>query len=279
MHYQDDPMKYESAIGEIENIRLLPDLETLSILKRYYAQLCLMKNRFPMEKGDTINVAFSWMDKNSDTSNAVVFEDINYELACIMYNIGAVHAAIAANETRTDLDSIKNAFTHFQCAAYPFEQIRDSMNAVKYSAVDFDPSILTFYITILLAQAQECLLEKSIIDHRKNTVIAKLAIHLRDVYMQCHKKTFSVVISARMLQEWLRTCTVKSEMYGAIAMLHLGLQAEEDNKMAIMFLIYQLVYIIVFRQRNAKKENDFIYHDRMPKSEELAVIEVQIYWC
>ncbi|VDN85899.1 unnamed protein product [Brugia pahangi] len=155
LHYQDDPIKYESAIGEIENMRsklsrLLPDLETLSILKRYYAQLCLMKNRFPMEKGDTINVAFSWMDKNSDASNAVVFEDINYELACIMYNIGAVHAAIAANETRTNLDSIKNAFTHFQCAAYPFEQIRDSMNAVKYSAVDFDPSILTFYITILL---------------------------------------------------------------------------------------------------------------------------------
>lgn len=308
LHYQDDPMKYESAIGEIENMRsklsrLLPDLETLSILKRYYAQLCLMKNRFPMEKGDTINVAFSWMDKNSDTSNAVVFEDINYELACIMYNIGAVHAAIAANETRTDLDSIKNAFTHFQCAAYPFEQIRDSMNAVKYSAVDFDPSILTFYITILLAQAQECLLEKSIIDHRKNTVIAKLAIHLRDVYMQCREHFdftgLNDVLSSRC-KEWLRTCTVKSEMYGAIAMLHLGLQAEEDNKMGfrVSYFDFALEHVtaamkqvekdkreslkeaviflndvILGKQRNAKKENDFIYHDRMPKSEELAVIE------
>uniref|UniRef100_A0A0R3RIE6 BRO1 domain-containing protein n=1 Tax=Elaeophora elaphi TaxID=1147741 RepID=A0A0R3RIE6_9BILA len=301
-------MKYDSAIGEIENMRskmsrLLPDSETLSTLKRYYAQLCLMKNRFPMEKGDAINITFSWMDKNSDTSNAAVFEDVNYELACVMYNIGAVHGAIAANEPRTDLDSIKNAFTHFQCAAYPFEQIRDSMNATKYSAVDFDPSVLTFYVTMLLAQAQECLLEKSIIDHRKNTVIAKLAIHLRDVYMQCREHLdftgLSDVISARY-KEWLRTCTVKSEMYGAVAMLHLGLQAEDDNKMGFRVSYFDcalehvtaamkqvekdkreslkeaIVFlndIILGKQRNAKKENDFIYHDRMPKPEELAVVE------
>ncbi|CAG9534199.1 unnamed protein product [Cercopithifilaria johnstoni] len=308
LHYQDDPMKYDSAICEIENMRsklsrLSPDSETLSTLKRYYAQLCLMKNRFPMEKGDTIKIAFSWMDKSSETSNAAVFEDINYELVCVMYNIGAVHGAIAANEPRTDLDSIKNAFTHFQCAAYPFEQIRDSMNAIKYSAVDFDPSVLTFYVTMLLAQAQECLLEKSIIDHRKNTVIAKLAIHLRDVYIQCREHFdftgLSDVLSSKC-KEWLRTCTVKSEMYGAIAMLHLGLQAEDDNRMGfrVSYFDFALEHvtaamkqvekdkreslkeavvflndIILGKQRNAKKENDFIYHDRMPKPEELAVVE------
>ncbi|KAL3985167.1 BRO1-like domain family protein [Acanthocheilonema viteae] len=308
LHYQDDPTKYDSAICEIENMRsklsrILPDSETLNILKRYYAQLCLMKNRFPMEKGDIINVAFSWMDKSSDMSSAAVFEDINYELACVMYNIGAVHGAIAANEPRTDLESIKNAFTHFQCAAYPFEQIRDSMNAAKYSAVDFDPSVLTFYVTLLLAQAQECLLEKSIIDHRKSTVIAKLAIHLRDVYIQCREHFdftgLSDVLSSRY-KEWLRTCTVKSELYGAIAMLHLGLQAEDDNKMGFRVSYFDFAMehviaamkqvekdkreslkeaviflndIIFGKQRNAKKENDFIYHDRMPKREELAIVE------
>lgn len=50
------------------------------------------------------------MDKSSDTSNASVFEDINYELVCIMYNIGAVHGTIAANEPRTDLD-VRLAFS------------------------------------------------------------------------------------------------------------------------------------------------------------------------
>lgn len=44
------------------------------------------------------------MDKGSDTSNAAVFADINYELTCVLHNIGAVHGAIAANEKRADLD-------------------------------------------------------------------------------------------------------------------------------------------------------------------------------
>ncbi|KAM3717695.1 Tyrosine-protein phosphatase non-receptor type [Dirofilaria immitis] len=307
LHYQDDPMKYDEAISEIENMRskltqLLPNLETVSILKRYYAQLCLMKNRFPMEKGDAINIVFSWMEKNNDTSNAVIFEDINYELACVMYNIGAIHGAIAANELRIDLDSIKNAFTHFQCAAFPFEHIRDCMNAIKYSSLDFDSSVLTFYVTILLAQAQECLLEKSIIDHRKNTVIAKLAIHLRDVYMQCRNDFDFTTLSniASEYKEWLRTCIIKSEIYGAIAMLHLGFQAEVDNKMGfrVSYFDFALEHVtaamkqvekdkreslkeaviflndIIFgKHRNAKKENDFIYHDRIPKPEELPVVE------
>ncbi|MCP9262531.1 BRO1-like domain protein [Dirofilaria immitis] len=278
LHYQDDPMKYDEAISEIENMRskltqLLPNLETVSILKRYYAQLCLMKNRFPMEKGDAINID----GKNNDTSNAVIFEDINYELACVMYNIGAIHGAIAANELRIDLDSIKNAFTHFQCAAFPFEHIRDCSSSRMF-------------------------IGKSIIDHRKNTVIAKLAIHLRDVYMQCRNDFDFTTLSniASEYKEWLRTCIIKSEIYGAIAMLHLGFQAEVDNKMGfrVSYFDFALEHVtaamkqvekdkreslkeaviflndIIFgKHRNAKKENDFIYHDRIPKPEELPVVE------
>lgn len=39
-----------------------------------------------------------------DIPNASAFEDINYELACVMYNIGAVHSAIAVAETRAEPD-------------------------------------------------------------------------------------------------------------------------------------------------------------------------------
>ena len=31
-----------------------------------------------------------------------VYEDVNFELACVLFNIGAIHAAIAASETRSD---------------------------------------------------------------------------------------------------------------------------------------------------------------------------------
>lgn len=60
------------------------------------------------------------LDKNSDTSNVAVFEDINYELACVMYNIGAVHGAIAANESRTDVD--------VSLAFLPIKKNQESLN-------------------------------------------------------------------------------------------------------------------------------------------------------
>lgn len=59
------------------------------------------------------------MDKSSETSNAAVFEDINYELACVMYNIGAIHGAIAANEPRTELD-VSPAFSFKKKNQRPF---------------------------------------------------------------------------------------------------------------------------------------------------------------
>uniref|UniRef100_F1KR77 Tyrosine-protein phosphatase non-receptor type 23 n=1 Tax=Ascaris suum TaxID=6253 RepID=F1KR77_ASCSU len=309
MHYQDDPSKYEAAINEMMSLRaqfgrLIADVETVCQMKRYYAQLTMMKSRFPMEEGDPLKIPFSWLDKAMDMPNSTVYEDVNFELTCIMFNIGAVHAAIAVNEMRSDLDSIKSAFTHFQCAAFPFQHIRDKMNATKYSSVDFEPSILTWYVNVLLAQAQECILEKSLIDHRKNTVIAKIAIYLRDVYMNCcehlESSGISDIVSSSKYREWLRTCNVKAELYGAVAMVHLGEQADIDKKMGHRLAYYQIASehvkaaakfiekdkreslrqavvfatdVVVAKETNAKKENDFIYHERVPKREELGIIE------
>uniref|UniRef100_A0A915CHQ0 BRO1 domain-containing protein n=1 Tax=Parascaris univalens TaxID=6257 RepID=A0A915CHQ0_PARUN len=309
MHYQDDPSKYEAAINEMISLRaqfgrLIADVETVCQMKRYYAQLTMMKNRFPMEEGDPLKIPFSWFDKAMDMPNSSVFEDVNFELAYVMFNIGAVHAAIAVNEMRNDLDSIKGAFTHFQCAAFPFQHIRDKMNATKYSSVDFEPSLLTWYVNILLAQAQECILEKSLIDHRKNTVIAKIAIYLRDVYMNCcehlESSGISDVVSSSKYREWLRTCNVKAELYGAVAMVHLGEQADIDKKMGHRLAYYEIASdhvkaaakfvekdkreslrqavvfatdVVVAKETNAKKENDFIYHERVPKREELGIVE------
>ncbi|VDM43267.1 unnamed protein product, partial [Toxocara canis] len=309
MHYQDDPSKYDAAINEMMSLRaqfgrLVPDVETVCQMKRYYAQLTMMKSRFPMEEGDPIKIPFSWLDKAMDMPSSAVYEDVNFELTSVMFNIGAIHAAIAANETRIDLDSIKNAFTHFQCAAFPFQHIRDRMNAAKYSSIDFEPSLLTWYVNILLAQAQECILEKSLIDHRKNTVIAKIAVYLRDIYMSCHEHLessgLSDIISSSKYREWLRTCDVKAELYGVVAMVHLGEQADADKKMGDRLAYYQIASehvkaaaklvekdkreslrqavvfatdVVVAKETNAKKENDFIYHERIPRREELTMVE------
>ncbi|WKX88571.1 hypothetical protein Q1695_008316 [Nippostrongylus brasiliensis] len=305
LHFQDDPSKYDNALTEIMNLKqnisnAYADVETACLLKRYYAQLLMMKNRFPMEEGDPIKVLFCWYDRAMDIAHSATYDDIGFELACVMYNIGAVHANVAVNETRESEDSIKNAFMHYQYAAWPLQHLRDKLNASKYASVDFDKELLTFFVNVLLGQAQECLLEKSLIDHRSNLVVAKLAIHLRDRYQEClrHLENSNLCdyVSSQKYKLWARTCAVKSEMYGCIAMIHMGCQADDDKKMGARYGYYKLANehlttifklaekedrdsmkaslsfladVVGTKLSNAKKENEFIYHERVPGNEEL----------
>lgn len=44
-----------------------------------------------------------------------------YEMAAIMYNIGALHTILGAADSRQTPDGMKMSCTHFQCAAGAFQ--------------------------------------------------------------------------------------------------------------------------------------------------------------
>lgn len=44
-------------------------------------------------------------DRNGD-SNSCTYADVDFELACVMYDIGVIHASIAASESRIEPDVI-----------------------------------------------------------------------------------------------------------------------------------------------------------------------------
>lgn len=39
-----------------------------------------------------------------DISNPLSYDDINFELCCVMFNIGAIHSLIAIDENRANVD-------------------------------------------------------------------------------------------------------------------------------------------------------------------------------
>ena len=98
--------------------------------------------------------------------------DMNHELASVLYNIGALHSRLGAQEERQESDGMKMAVAHFQCAAWAFHSLPD-----KYpqdSDSDLSSEVLAFESGLCLAQAQECILEKSLLDNRKPGIIAKV---------------------------------------------------------------------------------------------------------
>lgn len=95
--------------------------------------------------------------------------NIRFEIISILYNIGAMHTQLGALTERTTADGMKMACAHFQCAAWTFEHLNN--NYPQPSGADLAPELMAFKHFLCLAQAQECILEKSMLDNRKPTIV------------------------------------------------------------------------------------------------------------
>lgn len=106
------------------------------------------------------------------TGMAYSTNDIKHEVACILFNIGALHTNLGAMDKRQTADGMKMSCSHFQCAAWAFHQLNE--NYPQSRETDLCIEVVSFLETVSLAQAQECILEKSIFDARKPGNIAKV---------------------------------------------------------------------------------------------------------
>lgn len=95
--------------------------------------------------------------------------DIRVEMACILYNMGALYTQLGASEPRNTADSLKAACSHFQIAAWAFQYLKEQYP--QPPGVDVSTEIMRLFQKICFAQAQECILEKSIQDTRKPSVV------------------------------------------------------------------------------------------------------------
>lgn len=143
------------------------------------------------------------------------FPDINYELACILFNIGALHSQLGAIDSRSSPDGMKMACTHFQCAAWAFQTIRE--NYSQFVILLLPTEMVLYMQHVCLAQAQECILEKSMLDNRKATIIAKVAVQVVDYYKQAltvlqsggEEGSFSDLLGSKVYKRWIQYINFK----------------------------------------------------------------------
>ncbi|CAG2163759.1 unnamed protein product, partial [Oppiella nova] len=173
-HYSEDGNSYEREINELEALRnkasrVPRDFTGCSLLKRYYSQIYSLLNRF--SAFDTnLGVECVWADIYSGQT---LIGDLDFELSCVLYNIGALHAELGALDLRSTADNMKVSCTHFQCAVWAFQHLRDDNRL--YKSKDMSHELLSFFVQVMLSQAQECILEKSMLDNRKSSIVAKVA--------------------------------------------------------------------------------------------------------
>lgn len=251
-----------------------------------------------MGKGGDAAVKFSWKDPYSEVT--VYASDVTVELASILYNIGALHSQLGASDNRSSADGMKMACTHFQCAAWAFNHIPEEFPQVLSFICSAD--LLVFMNNLCLAQAQECILEKSMMDNRKAMIIAKVAVQTVEYYKQSLKRLTSTpttdddsiadTISSKLRKKWEMYLKFKISYHGCIGLLYQGQQSEEQQKMGERVAYYQAAFekleearklskgldnieavnealqftqdVVEGKRKAAKNENEFIYHEEVP---------------
>ncbi|GAB1597660.1 tyrosine-protein phosphatase non-receptor type 23-like [Argonauta hians] len=293
--YSEDPALYNKACSDLEHMRQIAvsvprDFTGCSTLKRYYAQLQFLQSRFKLGQDDEEAIPFTWEDVH--TGREYVYHDIKFEQACILYNIGALHSILGAADTRTTAEGMKVSCTHFQCAAWAFEYLRDYYTA--YSQ-DLSREMMSFHVNLMLGQAQECILEKSMSDSRKSTITAKVAAEIVEYYKMALKNSAIVydqgILGSSLYKAWKRRMECKMLFYQCIKYFYLGQQADDQQKWGERVTYFSTAHdrltecmklskaddmqdplqftfdVVVGKFESAKKDNDFIYHAKVPDLE------------
>ncbi|XP_062840476.1 tyrosine-protein phosphatase non-receptor type 23 [Anolis carolinensis] len=302
-NYGENPENYNEELKKLEQLRqnavnVPRDFEGCSILRKYFGQLHYLQSRIPMGAEHEAAVPITWTEIFS--GKAVTHEDIKYEQACILYNLGALHSMLGAMDKRVSEEGMKVSCTHFQCAAGAFTYLRDHFPH-SYS-VDMSHQILNLNINLMLGQAQECLLEKSMLDNRKSFLVARISAQVVDYYKEAcraleNSETASLL--GKIQKDWKKLVQMKIYYFAAVAHLHMGKQAEEQQKYGERVVYFQSALdklneaiklakgqpetvqealrftmdVIGGKYNSAKKDNDFIYHEAVPALDTLQSVK------
>lgn len=298
--YQEDPDLYSREIYELETLRAATynppmDISGCNLIKRYYCQLHSLQNRFPIENDHQL-VSFSWRDIYS--SNASQSANLKHDMGVVLYNYGALHTILGSAMMRATEEEMKLACTHFQCAAWAFETVREKCSMATTG--DLCPEILIFMQQISFAQAQECILEKSLIDNRKSMIVAKVTAQIIEYYNTSLAALLtggddgivSEVVGSKLFKEWKQYVQFKVQYMTCILLLYQGQHAEEQQKMGERVALYQTAFdrleearkesrgmnnaqainealafvmdVVEAKRKSARNENEFIYHEEVP---------------
>ncbi|XP_066484951.1 programmed cell death 6-interacting protein isoform X1 [Tiliqua scincoides] len=274
---------------------------SLETLLRYYDQLCSIEPKFPFSENQ-ICVTFTWkdaFDKGSLFGGSVklALASLGYEKTCVLFNCGALASQIASEQNLDSDEGLKAAAKHYQFASGAFQHIKDTVlsSLNREPTVDISPDTVGTLSLIMLAQAQEVFFLKATRDKMKDAIIAKLANQAADYYgdafKQCQYK--DTLPKYFYFQEVFPVLAAKHCIMQANAEFHQSILAKQQKKFGEEIARLQhaadLGKTVASRYDEyvnikdlsdkisraltaAKKDNDFIYHDRIPDLKDLEPI-------
>lgn len=266
---------------------------SLEFIQKYYDQLVLLHNKLPQA-----SVPFKWRDAFEKgglfSSSSLTVSTLNFEKVCIMFNIGALMSTLGAyycKEGAFNDNSLKQAIKHFQGAAGAYQALKHTTSSSSDGnelTFDLQSDILNLLQHIMLAQAQESFFFKAYNDEIKESSIAKVAAQCEEFYSEVEKQIQAINVKDKsLLPEWVDMFVMKHHAYKGVAEYYQALVSKQKKEFgeqitrltkAVEFLKYaesrvQIPLAEKFKEfmnkaqlalNEVKRDNDFIYHARIP---------------
>lgn len=209
-----------------------------------------------------------------------------------------MYSQLALSSNRATTDGLKSAASNFCFAAGVFNHLNENVIPDLKSSPpeDMDPATLEALKSLMLAQAQECFWQKAVKDGIKDSIIAKLAAKVSDLYNDANDWS---VKSESVRSEWIHHMNAKHHHFAAAAQYRaacdsldrrkygeevarlrdslacvnnaLG-EARHINK-AVLGDLHGLKTRVTEDLKRADKDNDTIYLNPVPTKSELRALD------
>ncbi|EJF64930.1 pH-response regulator [Dichomitus squalens LYAD-421 SS1] len=309
-HYTDThPDAYKWDIGQWEKLRAeaissVVHIDRVNALISYHAQLVFILTKLPHDIGLEIPYAPIF---NSDAVPEP-FNNLVYERAGILFNLAALYSQLGAAEDRSAPQGLKQAIKCYQNAAgalnylnaFVIPQLRATV-APEEAPLEFTEPIIRGLEFLVLAQAQECVWQRAVMDNYKNGLIAKLAAKVSSLYGTAAAHIKNPSVRHVFPLPWIAQVETKTLHFQAAAQYRKSLEDLEAHKYGyeisrlteardlakrghdvarrggaappVQQDIKSLLDIVQKNISRAERDNDLIYHQDVPPSSALPVIQ------
>ncbi|KAG2036905.1 BRO1-like domain-containing protein [Suillus americanus] len=297
-HTEDHPDAY---IRDINQWKALRDIGTGDVLHadrinfaiNYHAQLIFILAKLPPD------FSYAHAFASSPSSLPVTLRSIAFERASVLFNIAALYSQLAASEDRSSQDGLKRASAYYQATLPKLGPFVDPENTPSDLTEDFVKSLEW----LMLAQAQECVWQRAVADHYKNSLIAKLAAKVSSLY---NTSLVSIRLAAADTRDalppsWIPHLETKYYHFNAASQYRKSIDeleasrygdeiqrlmiAEADAKkafniakragvaQAVINDVKSLLDVVQKNLSRAERDNDLIYHENVPAPSSIPAIQ------
>ncbi|XP_054468938.1 rhophilin-2 [Anoplopoma fimbria] len=251
-HYSEDGNSFEDEIADLMDLRQAcrtpsRDEAGVELLAKYSSHLPLMESRFFPPTRQT-GIFFTWYD--SFTGVPVCQQNLSLEKASILFNMAALYSQIGTRSNRQTIAGLEQAISAFQKSAGILNHLKETFTHTP--SYDMSPAMLSMLIRMMLAQAQECLFEKTALPGIRNQFhslmkMTQEAAKVSEIYDQVHQSMIQTPIKDNVPFFWSTMSQVKTNHYRSMAHYfvasalldhQLGLSDDEDQQEKTLSQVY-----------------------------------------